>query len=66
MGEHPDTDLQQLRSLIRAARKDRAQAPEQRNGRAWRELFQFVKGHVLAGKGEADGDDADSGEDDDE
>lgn len=41
--EHPDTDAQQLRSLIRAARKDAAQAPEQRNGRAYRELFQFIK-----------------------
>jgi ribosome-associated protein len=52
-----EVDTQQLRSLIRAARKDRAQAPEQRNGRAWRELFQFVKGHVLAGKGNAAADD---------
>ncbi|WAC71248.1 DUF615 domain-containing protein [Roseateles sp. SL47] len=43
-----EVDVQQLRSLIRAARKDRAQAPEQRNGRAWRELFQMVKAHVLA------------------
>ncbi len=57
-----EVDVQQLRSLIRAARKDRALAPEQRNGRAWRELFQFIKGHVLAAKGatstgqEGDGD----------
>ena len=41
--EHPATDLQQLRSLVRNARKDAAQAPEQRNGRAYRELFQFIK-----------------------
>ncbi len=62
-----EVDTQQLRSLIRAARKDRAQAPEQRNGRAWRELFQFVKGHVLAAKGApASGDDEGSDEDDDE
>ena len=61
-----EVDTQQLRSLIRAARKDRAQAPEQRNGRAWRELFQFVKGHVLAGKGDAAGDSEAAGEDDDE
>lgn len=60
-----EVDTQQLRSLIRAARKDRAQAPEQRNGRAWRELFQFVKGHVLAAKGEsAAGDDADASDED--
>ena len=32
--EYPDSDLQQLRSLIRAARKDAAAAPEQRSGRA--------------------------------
>ncbi|OWQ90904.1 hypothetical protein CDN99_12145 [Roseateles aquatilis] len=51
-----DVDVQQLRSLIRAARKDRAQEPEQRNGRAWRELFQFVKAHVLAAKGATDDD----------
>lgn len=43
MGEHPGSDLQQLRSLIRAARKDAAATPEQRNGRAYRELFQFIK-----------------------
>jgi len=41
--EHPASDLQQLRSLIRAARKDAAAAPEQRSGRAYRELFQFIK-----------------------
>ena len=39
----PDTDAQQLRSLIRNARKDAALPPEQRHGRAWRELFQFIK-----------------------
>jgi ribosome-associated protein len=41
--EHPDTDLQRLRALIRNARQDAALAPEQRHGRAWRELFQFIK-----------------------
>lgn len=41
--QHPDTDLQQLRSLVRAARKDAAATPEQRNGRAYRELFQLIK-----------------------
>jgi ribosome-associated protein len=40
---HPETDLQHLRSLVRAARKDAAAAPEQRSGRAYRELFQFIK-----------------------
>jgi len=43
MADHPDTDLQRLRALIRSARKDAALAPEQRHGRAWRELFQFIK-----------------------
>lgn len=47
MGEHPGSDLQQLRSLIRAARKDAAATPEQRNGRAYRELFQFIKEHSI-------------------
>ena len=47
IGEHPQTDVQQLRSLIRAARKDAAAAPEQRNGRAYRELFQFIKSETL-------------------
>ncbi|MBO9685176.1 ribosome biogenesis factor YjgA [Roseateles chitosanitabidus] len=61
-----EVDVQQLRSLIRAARKDRAQAPEQRNGRAWRELFQLIKTHLLAAKGApADASDEDA-EDDDE
>ena len=41
--EHPDSDSQQLRSLIRAARKDAAAAPEQRSGRAYRELFKFIR-----------------------
>lgn len=41
--EYPDADLQRLRSLVRAARKDAALAPEQRSGRGYRELFQFIK-----------------------
>lgn len=45
MNDFPDTDLQQLRSLVRAAKKDAAAAPEQRNGRAYRELFQLIKQH---------------------
>lgn len=43
LAAHPQADAQQLRSLIRAARKDAANVPEQRNGRAYRELFQFIK-----------------------
>ena len=41
--ERPQTDVQQLRNLIRAARKDAALEPEKRSGRAYRELFQFLK-----------------------
>ena len=41
--EHPATDLQQLRSVIRNARKDAALVPEKRSGRAFRELFQMIK-----------------------
>lgn len=45
---HPGADGQQLRSLVRAARKDAASAPEKRSGRAYRELFQFIKEQALA------------------
>lgn len=50
---HPSTDVQQLRALIRQARKDggpnqdevsRGQAP--RRGRAYREIFQMVRDHL--------------------
>jgi len=41
--EFAASDLQQLRTLIRGARRDAASAPEQRSGRAYRELFQFIK-----------------------
>lgn len=47
---YPHSDLQQLRSLVRAARRDAAMAPEQRHGRAWRELFQFVKLFIRPGE----------------
>ena len=43
--EHADADLQQLRTLVRNARKDAASAPEQRSGRAYRELFRFIREH---------------------
>ncbi len=42
---HPGTDVQQLRSLVRAARRDAASAPEQRSARAYRELFKFIRAH---------------------
>lgn len=47
---HPDTDIQQLRALIRQARKDRQPSADEvsrglvpRHGRAYREIFQLVK-----------------------
>ena len=40
---HAGADLQRLRALVRNARKDAASAPEQRSGRAYRELFQFIR-----------------------
>ncbi len=43
---HPQTDLQQMRALIRNARKEAVLSPEQRHGRAWRDLFQFIKPHL--------------------
>ena len=62
---YPQSDLQRLRSLLRAARKDAAAAPEQRNGRGYRDLFQFIK-PWLNPKGEdnldADDVDAESGD----
>lgn len=49
---HPEGDLQQLRSLIRAARKEAGAAPPPsapgapaRKGRAFRELFRFLQQH---------------------
>jgi ribosome-associated protein len=43
--EHPGIDMQRLRALVRNARKDAALVPEKRSGRAFRELFQFVRDH---------------------
>ncbi len=71
MAEHPDTDTQQVRALVRQARKDAqpagkvanvqvSQGLAPRKGRAYRELFQLVREH-LGGTGtdEAVDDDAD-------
>ncbi|MBI5722310.1 MAG: DUF615 domain-containing protein [Burkholderiales bacterium] len=44
LAEHPDTDMQHLRSLVRAARRDAAGlAAEARQPKSVRELFQFIK-----------------------
>lgn len=64
MAEHPTTDTQQLRALIRQARKDAQPAGKEANvqisqglaprkGRAYRELFQLVREH-LGGTGPDD------------
>ncbi len=52
--EYPATDIQQLRSLVRAARKERLE-PGERHGRAYRDLFKLVKEQLQAGS-EGDGD----------
>ena len=52
--QFPGSDLQRLRSLVRAARKDAAAAPEQRSGRGYRELFQFLKPWLTGDAGAAD------------
>lgn len=55
MSEHPDTDAQALRTLIRNARKDQLAAAAQpatgtaeRKGRAYRDLFQRIKSALEA------------------
>jgi ribosome-associated protein len=40
---HADCDAQRLRSLVRAARREAALPPPQRNPRSHRELFQFIR-----------------------
>lgn len=57
----PDTDAQQLRALIRQARKDiKPAVPGEavRHGRAYRDIFQTVREHLRA-RGEAPTDDTD-------
>lgn len=39
---YPATDIQQLRSLVRSARKEKLE-PGERHGRAYRDLFRLVK-----------------------
>lgn len=46
---HAECDTQQLRSLVRAARRDAAGlVPEARQPRSYRELFLFLKPHLTA------------------
>ena len=71
MAEHPTTDTQQLRALIRQARKDAPPADKAavseglapRKGRAYRELFQLVREHLGdTGADEASDTDEDHGD----
>ena len=62
----PDTDSQQLRALVRQARKDAkpelpGQAP--RHGRSYREIFQLVREQLLASAESAEERQADDTED---
>ena len=50
--EYPATDIQQLRSLVRSARKEKLE-PGERHGRAYRDLFRLVK-EQMQGVGGAD------------
>jgi ribosome-associated protein len=54
--DYPATDVQQLRSLVRAARKEKL-APGERHGRAYRDLFRRVKEQMQAVPS-ADGDES--------
>ena len=72
LAAYPGTDIQQLRALVRQARKDAPGAHEAnvaqsqglapRKGRAYRELFQLVRGQI---QGE-DGTDEDDAQDEDD
>jgi ribosome-associated protein len=49
--EHPETDTQQLRSLVRAARRDAAGLkPEDRQPKSYRDLFQLLRPLLEAAK----------------
>ena len=54
--EYPATDIQQLRSLVRAARKEKLE-PGERRGRAYRDLFKLVKEQMHSSSGSAGEDD---------
>ena len=44
LADHPDTDAQRLRSLVRAARRDAATlVPGMRQPKSYRELFQLLR-----------------------
>jgi ribosome-associated protein len=63
--EHPELDVQQLRTLIRNARKEQA---ENKPPKAYREIFQILKDLAKLPKAAAEGDDneAEDGDESDE
>ena len=62
--EYPATDVQQLRSLVRAARKDKLE-PGERHGRAFRDLFRMIRDAMQdVPEPDADDDHADPSHDD--
>lgn len=67
---HPGSDLQQLRSLVRQARTDRvpdaAPGVAQRQGRAFREIFQFIQQALADAAALTDGDRAPASTDDED
>lgn len=57
LNEHPDTDSQQLRALIRQARKDaKPEKPGEaaRHGKSYREIFQLVRQALAQGPAAAE------------
>jgi ribosome-associated protein len=57
LSEHPDTDSQQLRALVRQARKDaKPEKPGEaaRHGKSYREIFQMVRQTLAKGPAEAE------------
>lgn len=63
---HPSTDVQHLRSLLRSARKDALQLTEAgmpRHGKAYRELFQWVKAALNSANAATADPDADTDDD---
>ena len=50
---YPATDIQQLRSLVRSARKEKLE-PGERHGRSYRDLFRLVKEQMQGAAGADD------------
>jgi len=61
--EHPHLDVQQLRTLIRNARKEQA---ENKPPKAYREIFQILKDLAKAPKAAAGDDESESGDEDED